>query len=479
MAELTPSTVTESTITPFTDWPWQHWASLQPNATALLTDTESVSWHELNQHIADLVTYFAMQGVSEGQCVALRGKNSVDLLLSQLALIACGVRVLPLNPRLPERLLNDLLPHLDISAVIDFTNEHNVLSDYRHLDYQLHAHFTEYDDFPSICFQNTYKQPATLILTSGSTGLPKAAVHSVSAHLNSAAGVLDAMNYQQDDCWLLSLPLFHVSGQGIVWRWLFRGAKIAVRSTPLSEALQGVSHASLVPTQLWRLLNDTMPEQVALKEVLLGGAMIPTTLTELAASHGIVCWSGYGMTEMASTVCAKRADGKKGVGLPLKGKQVRLVDEEIQIQSDSQSLGYWFDGQLHPLKRVDGWFKTNDKGAFIEGEYQILGRLDNLFISGGECVQPEDIEAVINGYPDVHQSFIIPVDDVQFGQRPVAVIEAEESTDLNMLADWLKDKLAPYQFPMAFYRLDPDLKAGGIKVSRQQVKRWVLAQRTV
>lgn len=112
------------------------------------------------------------------------------------------------------------------------------------------------------------------------------------------------------------------------------------------------------------------------------------------------------------------------------------------------------------LKWVDGWFKTNDKGAFIEGEYQILGRLDNLFISGGECVQPEDIEAVINGYPDVHQSFIIPVDDVQFGQRPVAVIEAEESTDLNMLADWLKDKLAPYQFPMAFYRLDPDLKAG-------------------
>jgi O-succinylbenzoic acid--CoA ligase len=92
-------------------------------------------------------------------------------------------------------------------------------------------------------------------------------------------------------------------------------------------------------------------------------------------------------------------------------------------------------------------------------------------------VQPEDIEAVINAHPGVHQSFIVPVDDVQFGQRPVAVIDADESMNLNMLADWLKDKLAPYQFPMAFYHLEPELKAGGIKVSRQQVKRWVLTQR--
>ncbi|MEQ5184242.1 o-succinylbenzoate--CoA ligase [Providencia alcalifaciens] len=471
MAELVSSS------SRFTDWPWQHWASLQPNNIALFTDTESVTWAALNQQIADLVTYFTMQGVQEGLCVALRGKNSVELLLSQLALLACGAKVLPLNPRLPERLLNELLPHLDIGAVIDFTDEQNTLADYRHLDHQLYSHFIEYDDFPSVSFQKIAEQPATLILTSGSTGLPKAAVHSVSAHLNSAAGVLNAMNYQQEDCWLLSLPLFHVSGQGIVWRWLLSGAKLAIRSTPLPEALQGVTHASLVPTQLWRLLNDEMPLNISLKEVLLGGAMIPTSLTALAEQRGIVCWSGYGMTEMASTVCAKRTDGKKGVGLPLTGKQVRLVDDEIQIQSDSQSLGYWFDGQLHPLNLVDGWFKTNDKGAFIDGEYQVLGRLDNLFISGGECVQPEDIEAVINAHPDVHQSFVVPVDDVQFGQRPVVVIDADESMDLNMLADWLKDKLAPYQFPMAFYRLDPELKAGGIKVSRKQVKQWVLTQR--
>ncbi|MEX0422235.1 o-succinylbenzoate--CoA ligase [Providencia rettgeri] len=460
----------------FKDWPWQHWANLYPNSIALVTESQSMTWESVSQQITDLRTYFLMQGVEQGQCIVLRGKNSVELLLSQLALIACGACVLPLNPRLPERLLAELLPHLNVNSVIDFTDEPNLLANYRNLDYQLYYHFIRDEEIAPVIFQEVIQQPATLILTSGSTGLPKAAVHSVIAHLNSAAGVVNMMNYQQGDCWLLSLPLFHVSGQGIVWRWLLKGGALALKNQPLSEALHGATHASLVPTQLWRLLNDETVQQIALKEVLLGGALIPTTLTDLAESRGIVCWSGYGMTEMASTVCAKRADGKKGVGLPLKGKQVRLVDDEIQIQSDSQALGYWFDGQIHPLNCLDNWFKTNDKGAFIDGEYQIVGRLDNLFISGGECVQPEDIESVINSHPDVSQSFIIPIDDVQFGQRPVAVIEANESVDLNQLADWLKDKLAPYQYPMAFYYLDPELKAGGIKVSRQQVKKWLLAR---
>lgn len=463
-------------LTPFNDWPWQHWANLQPDSIAVYSDGESLTWDSLNQQVKDLVTYFSMQGVTRGQCVVLRGKNSVELLLSQLALIACGVRVLPLNPRIPKRVLNELLPHLDVSSVIDFTDDTELLSHYRNLDYQLYYHFIGEDNFQAINFQTQMAQPATLILTSGSTGLPKAAVHSVEAHLNSADGVLSAMNYQQGDCWLLSLPLFHVSGQGIIWRWLLKGGALALKNQPLAEALQGVTHASLVPTQLWRLLNDETDVQLLLKEVLLGGASIPSSLTDLAQSRGIACWSGYGMTEMASTVCAKRADGKRGVGLPLKGKQIRIVADEVQVKSTSQALGYWFDGKISPLNCIDGWFKTNDKGAFIDGEYQILGRLDNLFISGGECVQPEDIEAVINSHPNVSQSFIIPIDDTEFGQRPVAVVECDSDLPLSELSVWLKDKLAPYQYPKSFYQLEPSLKSGGIKVSRQQVKNWVLAQ---
>lgn len=182
------------------------------------------------------------------------------------------------------------------------------------------------------------------------------------------------------------------------------------------------------------------------------------------------------MTEMASTVCAKRADGKSGVGLPLIGKKVRLQHQEVQICSESQALGYWFDGEIKPLNLQDGWFATNDKGALIDGEYCILGRLDNLFFSGGEGIQPEDIERVINSHPQVKQSFVIPIADVEFGQRPVAVIELSEIT-LADLQLWLRTKLARFQYPVAFYLLADELKQGGIKVSRQQVKLWVNKQK--
>lgn len=99
----------------------------------------------------------------------------------------------------------------------------------------------------------------------------------------------------------------------------------------------------LVPTQLWRLLKIKQVEQkISLQSVLLGGTMIPNDLVDVVKQHGIRCWLGYGMTETASTVCAKPADSNVVVGLPLTGKSLRLFNNEIHIQADSMALGYWW-----------------------------------------------------------------------------------------------------------------------------------------
>lgn len=91
----------------------------------------------------------------------------------------------------------------------------------------------------------------------------------------------------------------------IVWRWLLAGARLTVRDKqPLAQMLHGCTHASLVPTQLWRLLNDDAA--VSLKAVLLGGASIPVELTERARKRGIRSFCGYGLTEFASTVCVPK-----------------------------------------------------------------------------------------------------------------------------------------------------------------------------
>ncbi|GAA3903113.1 o-succinylbenzoate--CoA ligase [Gibbsiella dentisursi] len=448
-----------------TDWPWRYWAQHRPQTTALLVGQQAVSWHALQQQVAQLAAAFRQQGVSPGVGVALCGKNSYSLLLAYLALLQCGARLLPLNPALPPALLATLLPALNISLAYCPDGASSLPDSIRPLAPQSTA-------VSSSPLAWAADRLATLTLTSGSNGLPKAAAHSYQGHLASAQGVLRLMNFRAQDSWMLSLPLFHVSGQGIVWRWLAAGARLVVRDRlPLADALAGCSHASLVPTQLWRLLAE--PRRApGLTDVLLGGAMIPVALTERAEAAGIRCWCGYGMTELASTVCGKRADALPGVGLPLHGREIKLVDQEVWVRGASLALGYWCDDALRPIADGQGWFHTRDRGVMVDGELRILGRLDNLFFSGGEGVQPEDVERVLAAHPQIEQVFVVPVDDAEFGQRPVAVFEGDAALSLPALLAWAQDQLANFQRPVALLPLPAQLKTGGIKIARRQVQAW-------
>ncbi|MEG2113033.1 MAG: AMP-binding protein, partial [Hafnia sp.] len=98
----------------FSDWPWQHWASQLPDSTALLLNETPMSWLALNEKISQLAASFIQQGVIPDTIVAVRGKNSAELLLAYLAVLQCGARVLPLNPQLPDTLLAELLPSLNV-----------------------------------------------------------------------------------------------------------------------------------------------------------------------------------------------------------------------------------------------------------------------------------------------------------------------------------------------------------------------------
>ncbi|MCA4822678.1 MAG: o-succinylbenzoate--CoA ligase [Serratia rubidaea] len=452
------------------DWPWRYWARQRPADTALTVGQEVISWRQLRQQIDALTAGFQHQGVTPGCGVVLCGKNDYPLLLAYLALLQCGARLLTLNPALPSRTLEALLPTLDIRFAVAPDGTPAGISGVPVLD----ADAADGGEPRDIGWQP--QRLATLTLTSGSSGLPKAAAHSCAGHLASAEGVLQLMAFQPGDSWLLSLPLYHVSGQGIIWRWLAAGAQLVVRAgMPLAQALAGCSHASLVPTQLWRLLSQPQAS-LALKAVLLGGAMIPVSLTEQAEAKGIRCWCGYGLTEFASTVCAKRADALPGVGLPLAGREIRLVDEEVWIRAASMALGYWRDGRLQPIGDAQGWFHSRDRGVMAQGELRIIGRLDNLFFSGGEGVQPEDVERVLAAHPQISQVFVVPVDDAEFGQRPAVVIEGDGALSLEALLLWAQDRLANFQRPVALWHLPEQLKSGGIKIARRQVQEWASRQ---
>lgn len=447
----------------FPDWPWRYWRQVQGDVPALRLNDEVLSWRALCNRTDALASVFAAQGVTEGSGVMLRAWNHPQTLLAWLALLQCGARILPVNPQLPHPLLATLLPDLTLQFALDLEGENS-------FPFLISLDCQDADGQHAVDWQP--QRLCSMTLTSGSTGLPKAAVHTCQAHLASAEGVLSLMPLAKEDDWLLSLPLFHVSGQGILWRWLFAGARITVREKqPLEQMLVGCTHASLVPTQLWRLLVNQTP--VALKAVLLGGATIPVALTEQARAQGIRCWCGYGLTEFASTVCAKEADGLADVGMPLPGREVRIVNDEVWLRAASMAEGYWRNGKLVPLVNDEGWFATRDRGVLNDGKLTIAGRLDNLFFSGGEGIQPEEVERVIVTHPHVLQAFIVPIADAEFGHRPVAVVEYDADVSQTTLSEWGKDKLARFQQPVHWLSLPAELKNGGIKISRRAIVDWV------
>lgn len=163
----------------FTDWPWRHWRQVRSQAPALRLNDEVLSWRALCERIDALADGFAAQGVREGDGVLLRAGNQPRTLLAWLALMQCGARILPVNPQFPQTLLEALLPELTLRFALTLEGE-NVFSGLTALQIQ-----------KSTAAYAVAWQPQRLVsmtLTSGSTGLPKAAVHTCQAHLASAQG---------------------------------------------------------------------------------------------------------------------------------------------------------------------------------------------------------------------------------------------------------------------------------------------------
>ena len=447
-------------------FPWQAFAqnSAYANQVALRNSQgDPFTWAELAEKINQVEAFLLQQGVTAQSAVAFCGKNSEQILFLYLAVIQLGAKILGINPAFPQEKREELCHVYGVDFCYQTEDIHYLATK------ALPEHNAD------------FTKAATMTLTSGSTGLPKAVVHNVSAHLSNAEGVCTLMNFGKDQLWLLSLPLYHVSGQGIVWRWLYAGATLVLPKEDFYLSIGEVSHVSLVPTQLQRWFDYLVehPQPIQTQAVLLGGTQIPVKLTQALSELGIRSYSGYGMTEMASTAFAKQSDGKIGVGQPLLGREFKLVNEEVWLKGAGLAMGYWRNGYVDPLTNAEGWFQTKDKGQWLDNELVIQGRLDNMFISGGENIQPEEIEKVIAQSDLVKQVFVLPKYDEEFGHRPVAIIEFHTSFNesaVESLNVFLQGLLERFKQPVAYYELPQDLIQGAIKISRKALADWLSQQ---
>ena len=258
---------------------------------------------------------------------------------------------------------------------------------------------------------------AAVVITSGSTGAPKGAVLSWAALEASARASLVRLDGTSDDRWLVCLPLHHIAGLQV----LIRSRMLGVAPIVLDRfSIDGVANArgatmiALVPTMLRRLL-DAGVDLSHLRRVLLGGAAPGPRLLDDAREAGIDVVTTYGMTETCG--------GCVYDGIPLDGVNVEIDhDGHIRIAGPVLFDGYRLrDDETAQVLR-GGQLTTADLGRIVEGRLEVLGRADDVIITGGEKVAAEWLAGLLEQHPDVAEAAVTGRDDPEWGQRVVAFV---------------------------------------------------------
>jgi len=453
-------------------------ARRSPDAPAIVGAGGSLAHGELDRRVSVAAAKVRELGFGAGDRVALYLPKDERYLVLLLALIRTGCVACLLSTRLPPRGAAPLPERTACRALISTSEEILEAAGVRTLrPEELLSCGTATRDGSQTSEELwlALDRPATVVFTSGSSGVPKAALHTFRNHYFSALGSNTNIALAPGDRWLHSLPLYHVGGLSIVFRCLLAEATVVLQEpdVPLGESVAGATHVSLVSTQLLRLLREGGFEAGRLEAILLGGGPLPTSLVDEAADLGLPIHTSYGLTEMASQVTTTPPGASRRVlhtsGRPLPHREVGISgDGEILVRGETLFVGYVEGDAVDRPLDADGWFHTGDIGYLSENGYlRVLGRKDNLFVSGGENIQPEEIEEALSSLVGVEEAVVVPIPDPEFGARPVAFVRmAEGVVESEKLARALEKVLPRFKIPVVFHDWPEEAGLGEMKVDR-------------
>jgi O-succinylbenzoic acid--CoA ligase len=331
---------------------------------------------------------------------------------------------------------------------------------------------------------------AAIVFTSGTTGEPRAAVLTRRALVASAEASAANLGWEDDDRWLLAMPLAHVGGLSIVARCL--AARRCVVAMPKFDAravpgwidAHRVTLASMVPTMLARV-QDANPQwrpPPHFRAVLVGGAGVPAALLARARERGLPVLPSYGLTEACAQVVAvpyaARFDpAPYASGLPLPGVGLRIADGRIEIRGSMLMAGYWGEAPLAP----GAWFDTGDLGE-IDGRgcLHVHARRTDLVVTGGENVYPAEVERVLETLPGIAAAGVFGVPSDEWGEEVAAALVATGAPPPDAaLREHVGARLAPHKRPRRFCYVASLPHTAGGKLDRAALRELAPALRPV
>jgi O-succinylbenzoic acid--CoA ligase len=456
-------------------------ASEFAGAPAIITSNKIIDYTNCLGLVHSVTRNLTKMGFEAGDRIGILSANSVGAVLLLLASLEIRAVAVLLNTRLPASQLLNSLHEVDCNTVY---YSHDKFDPRQLIGISCHNIREIVGSKPANNridpeAEISFDQDATIVFTSGSTATPKAVLHTFGNHYFSAVGSNQNIPFDGGDKWLLSLPLYHVGGLAIVFRAIVNGGSISIPDDEmtLSESIARFqpTHISLVATQLFRLRkeNDAVNGLRKMKAILLGGSVIPRNLIREAIKHRLPICTSYGSTEMASQVTTTKPgddpDRLFASGRMLNHRQLKISnDGEILVKGDTLFRGYVNgNGVILPLDS-DGWFDTGDLGTLDgEGYLTVTGRKDNMFTSGGENIQPEEIEKALSEIEGVTETIVVSVENDEYGKRPVAFVEMEgEFPGEVFFRKCLRGKIARFKIPDRFFPIPADMSKAGIKPGR-------------
>ncbi|PYF09128.1 o-succinylbenzoate--CoA ligase [Ureibacillus chungkukjangi] len=465
-------------------------AQLTPARRALSFEEQSWTFEELKNISVKRATQLTALGIKPKERVAILGPSEPSLIFMMYACMHLQCEMVMLNRKLSKVELQYQIEDAQVEKVLVADEDALLLPDI-HTPIVFSAVESTVGKSLEISKEWSLDQTVTIMYTSGTTGLPKGVRQTVGNHQASALASVLNIGLSEEDVWLCTVPLFHISGFSILVRSLLYGNAVKLYKkfdkdqAALDIAEGQVTHMSAVAVMLQRVLQELedrgLEASPKFKMILAGGGPVPENYIKRAHRLNLMVSQTYGMTETSSqtaTLSNEDALRKLGsAGKPLFFNQIKIAGVaspgemgEILIRGPHVTPGY-IGSFSERSSTVDGWLHTGDIGYLDEEGYLfVVDRRSDLLISGGENIYPAEIENVLLSHQAVGEAGVCAIDDETWGQVPVAFIVLKEDVREDELIEFCKERLAKYKVPKYFHVVPNLPRSGSDKLLRRKLK---------